>query len=1023
MDIGHVLKSGYLTKLDRVSQRSWKKRYFVLTDTQIGYYESQEDLSKPKGTMLLFNDCTVQRRPKGELMHTFVITTPYTELHVSASSDEEVEEWVDALTGAFEKLKPLPRDTLTKKGGFFDGTKPRYVIMHSSALTFHEDSSKVKVVLGTMPLEDCYLEFVENASISLTRGRENWVLLFDGTEHSANFTKWKVALQDQIKANVMAQNAAPSYATPSNAVGSNAADADVAALSLTGAAANGTVSALLPVMGSESAEKDRLHACATVRTEELLMRPQSGGDVWEPHTVHLSNTYIEILRSDGGGKPKLVCKYPISLSCAAFETNLGPFAFEVVTPLRILHLRAVSKEALAEWVRCIREVIVSSRADPSDPLFHSAMLKIATDDMYEAVFPEQKPLGVVLERAGEWGIVLKANNADTQISVGSVLTAVNGQSVVLNNYMETIGLLKGWKPPLRLLFRRAPQKEGWLMKQSTGKSKKSAVVKNWKRRFFVLANGRLLYREDSATGSSVKGDLPLMGSAVSLVSSQESKRLHCFRLVSGVTSLVMQASNAEELMDWAATLHHASFIANGGNHIVGLQRARAAQEARREQEAEERVEAQRVFEAGLAEAQLAHEETVAAEVQREAVEKDRRAALQAEEREQLEAADRARALCVLQLNTELDAARVALQETKPFQLAVLQRLQSALEAARAQPGCDEVVAKKAEFAFGEAGREKGGDIEVLRLMQDALIGGSAAALTHALAEADFVEGFESEQAVLVGRVNAALVVAKTRETVVVELQLAVDGGEAHAVRDCYAEALRRRVHPAESVLAAARTLLEAAGVQVPEPEPELEEAAGVPVPTLSCPGSPVALGSPEVGAMEAVEDEFENHNDSEDEEEDEEEEEPVADTEGATDSGVGASPIDGAIGPDSQDGASDFATKRAAFGGGAVTSAGTGAGGLSYQEVIRRNKAKNDSRRRGLLEQQKARRVYDEAAPDPALATDAVIRKLFQSYCKAVEGMDATRGEFLNPMQFSSILRLVTEEKSNLFKEMQMFKR
>ena len=38
-----------------------------------------------------------------------------------------------------------------------------------------------------------------------------------------------------------------------------------------------------------------------------------------------------------------------------------------------------------------------------------------------------------------------------------------------------------------------------------------------------------------------------MGSAISLISSQESKRFYCFRLVSGITSLVMQASSTEEI--------------------------------------------------------------------------------------------------------------------------------------------------------------------------------------------------------------------------------------------------------------------------------------------------------------------------------------------------------------------------------------------------------------------------------------------------------------------------------------------
>ena len=72
------------------------------------------------------------------------------------------------------------------------------------------------------------------------------------------------------------------------------------------------------------------------------------------------------------------------------------------------------------------------------------------------------------------------------------------------------------------------------------------------------------------------------------------------------------------------------------------------------------------------------------------------------------------------------------------------------------------------------------------------------------------------------------------------------------------------------------------------------------------------------------------------------------------------------------------------------------------------------------------RKAYDLTSPE--LATEDDVRRLFTSYARSLEdlaasGMDISKGQFLNPMQFSSIMRLVTEERSNLFKEMQMFKR
>ena len=70
-----------------------------------------------------------------------------------------------------------------------------------------------------------------------------------------------------------------------------------------------------------------------------------------------------------------------------------------------------------------------------------------------------------------------SNSKDTKVFAGSALTAVNTQSVILYNYTDTISLLRGWKPPLKLVFRKAPEKCGYLMKQATGKSTSEVVGK------------------------------------------------------------------------------------------------------------------------------------------------------------------------------------------------------------------------------------------------------------------------------------------------------------------------------------------------------------------------------------------------------------------------------------------------------------------------------------------------------------------------------------------------------------------
>ena len=49
-------------------------------------------------------------------------------------------------------------------------------------------------------------------------------------------------------------------------------------------------------------------------------------------------------------------------------------------------------------------------------------------------------------------------------AVTAVAVVTLGESVVLRAYDDTIAMLMGWKPPLNLIFRRAPVKDGLLKK-------------------------------------------------------------------------------------------------------------------------------------------------------------------------------------------------------------------------------------------------------------------------------------------------------------------------------------------------------------------------------------------------------------------------------------------------------------------------------------------------------------------------------------------------------------------------------
>jgi hypothetical protein len=375
-----------------------------------------------------------------------------------------------------------------------------------------------------------------------------------------------------------------------------------------------------------------------IKRGKLRMRPLSGGDAWDEFYFVLTDSEVLVMEKNSSGQMEVFDLYEIHPSCSVFETNLGPFAFELVTSSKVLHVMSDSRESTTAWIHAIRNSISNSVPKADDPLLQAALNRLEEDVFYDVSFHEDKPLGVVLERSGEWAIVKLSNFRDTGVSIGSALTSINGESCILKPYAATIDKLKNWRPPLHLGFRRAPKKTGFLVKLA--RQRRGSNAKNWKRRFFVLEEGRLVYKEVDSADSPIKGDVSLMGSAVSLVSSVETGKFFCFRVVSGVTSLTMQGETLDEMMDWASCLYHAIAIANGGAHILGIERKRVDEE-------EARIRAKQAAIAEKARLEQERLETEAREkAEREARAKAaeeeaiRRQALAEAERLKLEEADR-----------------------------------------------------------------------------------------------------------------------------------------------------------------------------------------------------------------------------------------------------------------------------------------------------------------------------------------------------------------------------------------------
>ena len=99
----------------------------------------------------------------------------------------------------------------------------------------------------------------------------------------------------------------------------------------------------------------------------------------------------------------------------------------------------------------------------------------------------------------------------------------------------------------------------------------------WKKRYFMLGEGKLQYKDSVDFEARVKGECPLMGSVVSLIKEGEAGgKKNCFRLMSGMMYLTLQCANEKQMMEWASVMYHAISIANGGAYILQYERDRVA---------------------------------------------------------------------------------------------------------------------------------------------------------------------------------------------------------------------------------------------------------------------------------------------------------------------------------------------------------------------------------------------------------------------------------------------------------------
>jgi len=313
-----------------------------------------------------------------------------------------------------------------------------------------------------------------------------------------------------------------------------------------------------------------------IKSGVLGMRSSIGD--WPQVELMLTNDYI-IIRDIN---EKILEWYSITSDTFIYETTFSAFSFEIVTVKKIIHFSASNEQELNLWINALKSV-ESNRNDYEDSLVKYALKKCKRDNYYEMTIADAKPLGIVLEKSGEnWAIVKSVTSKEHELKLkpAACLASINGENTLFLRYSEVMDRLRDWTPPLTLVFRMARDKKGYLKKRSVSQDESGVSSYSWKNKYCIMTEGKLLFKDDDNINSKQRGEVQLMGASIQFMTYRESGQFYCFRLYSGIMSLVLAASSLNEMIDWASNIHHLICICNGGGHIRAyeLDRERLRQE-------------------------------------------------------------------------------------------------------------------------------------------------------------------------------------------------------------------------------------------------------------------------------------------------------------------------------------------------------------------------------------------------------------------------------------------------------------
>jgi hypothetical protein len=194
-----------------------------------------------------------------------------------------------------------------------------------------------------------------------------------------------------------------------------------------------------PAVLPPAAPPTKAGARKVTRGGYLEARLGDTGDHWVRQFFYLSSGTLTRFADESMSEELEVL--PLDYNSTVFETNMRPpTSFQIVARGGSCHLqglwvvcgcttpvhavdstlgRAVhtasprsvgkDKDETVAWMTALRAAISNIELDLSDPLCREALRR--EDEKYQVCFREKRPLGMVLERSGEWALVKVSRTA------------------------------------------------------------------------------------------------------------------------------------------------------------------------------------------------------------------------------------------------------------------------------------------------------------------------------------------------------------------------------------------------------------------------------------------------------------------------------------------------------------------------------------------------------------------------------------------------------------------------------------